>query len=94
MSRTITPKYRVEYADNVGTVIKSMAWDWKRFKASDVAALEEWRNVYNTSFELGGVNAHISEGLGFVYRIGCADLVNQTTGEVVAEYDPPKYEIV
>jgi len=98
MSKTRTPKYRVEYLDNTVesrksrryTAERTMAWDGRATRAR----LEAWREAINASFESSGVNAHLSDALGYVVRIGRSRIVNQRTGEVVAEYVPPMFEVV
>lgn len=86
MGKVITPKYRVEYRDQQGQ--HSMAWnvgnpgggpypgDGKPTQPN----LEKWRKALNKSFRPGGVNAHVSEALGFVLYVSAARIVNQATG--------------
>ena len=94
MGKIITPTYRVEYRSNScdrrnPDGRRSMCWSGRATQAR----LEQWRRDYNQSFNLGGVNFHISEAQGFVEHISSARIVRQSTGEVVAETTMPAFEV-
>jgi hypothetical protein len=90
MGRSITPTYRVVYRDNTSLNWRTMAW---RGKAS-AERLEQWRLGYNKSFNPGGVNWHVSKGLGVVVHISHARIVRQATAQIVAETKMPMFEVV
>lgn len=95
MGRSYTPTYRVEYNDNPFRVAWNgiEAWDCKRYGRPTAKNLTEWRNRRNASMQKGGVNDHIPAALGYIPHISHAKIVRQSTGEVVAEYVMPAFEI-
>ncbi len=90
MSRDYTPKYRVEYTSNVGSGM--MQWQ-SVYGKPDKDGLENWRQAYNQSFQVGGVNEPSSK-TSVVMHISTAKLIRQSTGEIVAEAHAPAFEIV
>jgi hypothetical protein len=89
MGRIVTPKYRVEVRTNNPAVgLTPFAWQGRPTQAK----LEAWRQQYNASFQLGGVNAHVSTEV--VLHIVSAKIVHQATGRVVAETTMPMFEVV
>ena len=102
MGKSYTPKYRVEYRDNsqvlpggVPTMYaKRMEWCVSRDGKANAANLEKWRKAYNESFAHGGVNWQCSILSGVVIHIYRAWIVEQKTGQWVAEVNAPMFEIV
>ena len=92
MGKSYTPTFRVEYQDNTGS--NHMAWHSKRDGRPTVANLEKWRQEYNKSFNIDGVNFHASMHCGVIIHINKAKLIRQSTGEVVAETVMPVFEVV
>lgn len=91
MGRSTTPTYRVEVIAN--KVFGLFAWNGRQDGAATEANLEKWRQSYNTSFQVGGVNGPRNDD-DIVVHISSAKLVRQSTGEVVAEVTGPAFEIV
>jgi hypothetical protein len=88
MGRIITPKYRVEAQDNQG------AWQHSVWRGRvSVKALEQWRDGMNQSFQRGGVNEHVSNGLGFVLHYSNCRIVDQRNSNIVAAFRAPMFEI-
>lgn len=102
MGRIITPKYRVEYRTNhlaLGFVLSDMLTkDGKRVLTmcwdgpATMPKLKEWRVRFNRSFQKGGANEHLSQAHGEDH-IHWARIVNQKTGQVVAEVTAPTFEV-
>lgn len=99
MGKVVTPEFRVEYWTNDGRHVKTMIWN-VRSRANVTGQgkptkdnLQKWRQVYNESF-YKGVNKHFSDAAGFIVRVGRCRIVNQFSGQVVAEYVPPMFEVV
>lgn len=90
MGRSTTPTYRVEVTAN--KPIGFFAWNRRDGLANEVN-LELWRQSYNESFQVGGVNGPINDD-DIIVHISSAKLVRQSTGEVVAEVTGPAFEIV
>ena len=94
MGRTITPKYRIEYVESNRERANSAAWDAKTYGRANARNLERWRTKLNTSFLPGHCNFHVSQALNVIPHVSYARLVNQKTGEVVAEARMPMFEVV
>ncbi len=92
MSRTTTPTYRVEPTVNVGS-ISHFAWHYDQDGCANEANLEKWRQGYNKSFQVGGVNGPRNE-TDVIVHISSARLIHQKTGELVAETHAPTFEII
>lgn len=88
---TNTPTYRVEVKAN--KPIGMFGWNGRQDGAATEANLEKWRQSYNTSFQVGGVNGPINDG-DIIVHISSAKLIRQSTGELVAEVTGPAFEIV
>lgn len=94
MGRTITYRYRVEYAE-VGSVFNQrMVWDVKRNGSPTRGNLEQWRKDMNASFREGGINHHITQSCGRLVHIWKARIVRQSDSVVVAETQMPMFEVV
>lgn len=88
MGKTIRLKYRVEGKDQTG------AWQCGWRGRATTARLAEWVRMTNESMKLGGCNEHVSKAHGFIPIISRARIVNQDTGEVVAEYAAPLFQVI
>jgi len=88
---TTTPTYRVEVKAN--KPMGMFGWNGRQDGAATEANLEKWRQSYNTSFQVGGVNGPINDG-DIIVHISSAKLIRQSTGELVAEVTGPAFEIV
>jgi hypothetical protein len=91
MSRSTTPTYRVEVTAN--KPMGNFAWHGKQDGRATEANLEKWRQSYNTSFQIGGVNGPRNDD-DIIVHISSARLIRQSTGEQVAETRAPSFEIV
>jgi len=86
MGKTTTPKYRVEIRTNTSSF--PMAWSGP----ATPKRLEDTVERYNRSFMPGGVNGHVSDKV--IVQIDKAQLINQATGEVVAEWSAPMFSLM
>lgn len=99
MGRSVTPTYRIEYSDNDTPrhgrrpFSKMICWNGKSYGRATLANLERWRSTFNTSFETGGVNQHVSDAAGFILRVGSCRIVHQATNRVVATFTAPAFEV-
>ena len=91
MGHSITTTHRVEVKAN--KPIGMFSWHGRQDGAATEANLEKWRQSYNTSFQVGGVNGPINDG-DIIVHISSAKLIRQSTGELVAEVNAPAFEIV
>jgi len=93
MGHSTTPTYRVEVKAN--RPMGMFAWDTRKGLdgAATEANLERWRQSYNASFQVGGVNGPRADS-DIIIHISSAKLIRQSTGEVVAEVTGPAFEIV
>lgn len=104
MGRCLTPKYRVEFRDNVlamgkcvadhkghnGKPCLSHAWHGK----PSYEALTAWRDMMNKSFKIGECNGHLTEAIGFEVHIHTCAIVRQKDGMLMFKYDAPMFEVV
>jgi hypothetical protein len=104
MGRIVTPKYRVEYADNLLALRKTapdtrtsdgrqyctVAW---RDGRPTQKALEEWRLSTNRSFLPGGANCHITRAYDIIPHIYYARIVRQSDGAEVCHVRAPSFEV-
>lgn len=91
MGRTITPKF-VVVLDGKGD--QSMIWDAKRYGAPNAKNLEKFVMTYAKSLESGGVNAHISERLGYVPYPRKAEIrYNYRGGAAVATWAAGMFQV-
>jgi hypothetical protein len=89
MSRTYTPTYRIEasYVDFTSRSKKIASFPING--KPSLKALIWWRKEMNRSFS--GTNNHLAKiQSGYSH----CQIVNQKTGEVVVEYNPPMFEEV
>ena len=87
MGKSYTPTNRVEIKDRQG--LHKQAW---RGKVSQTK-LEQYIHDYAKSLETGGVNAHISTMLGYTPYPVEVRVVNQFTGETVAEWKSGPFQV-
>ena len=80
------PTYRIEFNGNTGLTNQTWHRDYGR---PTNANLDSFINSLKKSTMPGGVNSHI----GQLY-IAKAQIVRQATGEVVAVYQAPLFEVV
>ena len=88
MSRTYTPSYRIEasYIDFASRSRKVAAFGF--MGKPKLENLIQWRKEMNQSM-INGTNQHLNQS-GYSH----CQIVNQKTGEVVVEYNPPMFEEV
>ena len=95
MGKSSTPKYRIELRSNdPKRKWDSYAYLVKNYGKPTEANAKRFRNDMNASFQGGGTNYHITEGLGYVLHYSDAQIVEQKTGRVVAKYKAPVFEVV
>lgn len=98
MGTSTTPTYRIEWQDNRGSW-KSQAWTVRSgtnktgHGQPTEANIRRWRDKFNASFELGGVNEGVSRAAGYVVRAGNCRIVHQLSGRVVARFQAPMFEV-
>lgn len=98
MGRSYTPKYRVEYHNNTDYVdgrVPSMYPQWMHWprdlgKPSNAKA-EKLRCDMNSTFQPGGVNEHVNRNV--TIHIHTLRVIEQATGETVAEANMPMFEV-
>jgi len=88
MSRTYTPKYRIE-ANYIDFTSRSKKIAHFIFNGNPtLKKLMNWRKEMNASM-INGTNQHLNQS-GYSH----CQIVNQRTGEIVVEYNPPIFEEV
>lgn len=93
MGRTYTPRYAVHY--RATCVLTAASWRVRRdgqvfgYGRPTDANLKKHVDHLNESFKSGGIN----ERVGNVYIYG-ARIVDQTTGDVVARYQAPAFQVI
>jgi hypothetical protein len=85
MGRSRTPKFRIEL--NTNTMGKQV-FAYERKATTD--GLVEFIVSYEKSLKPGGVNEHVCPDR--VTWVNSAQIVNQKTGRVVAEYNMPMFQ--
>jgi hypothetical protein len=89
MGRSYTPKYAIQLDTQA-----SMAWDVKAHGTPNAANLQRYVMAYAKSLEVGGVNAHISQALGYVpYPRRAVIRYNKPGGAVVAEWRAAMFQV-
>jgi len=105
MGRSITPKYRIEYyyrQPSNGQIIQVKAcWTVKSNNANIPADgkptdknVEKYVQAYNNSLKSDGVNKHVSQSLGYMPMAHKAELIEQATGNVVAKWNAPMFQVI
>lgn len=95
MGKTITPKYRVEisYISFTEKRIKtdSFAWDIKRHGKPTNENAKKFRDAMNESLNKGGSNENLRDNQSDYCN---TEIKDQKTGEVIAEFIPPLFEVL
>jgi len=94
MGRTLTPKYRIEltYVDylNKRISVQSFAYSVKEHGKPNTDNAKKFRDGMNESLNLGGTNEHLRIGQSDYSK---ATIIEQSTSNVVAEFNPPMFEV-
>jgi hypothetical protein len=93
MSKSTTPKYRIEYKVNDSAYYTPIAWN-TRYGTPNAKNLSAWRDSMNQSLKYGGVNFDLSKSAGILLHVTECRLVEQKTGTIVAEVKMPMFEII
>ena len=103
MGKSYPPKSRVEYRDNsdmlrprnaLPTEPGKLSWPSKHLGKPTNAKAEQFRKDLNQSFQPSGVNGHVSKSLNTVVHIYRLWVIEQKTGQWVAEANMPAFEVV
>lgn len=70
--------------------VATFEWKTKVHGKPTAENLEKFRAVYNQSLQAGGVNEHLRSGQS---DYGKAEIYDQFTHQVVAEFNPPVLEV-
>jgi len=84
MGRIHTLKFRVETFERApnGSLIKNV-YGWRAHNGlPNQKNLAKFIDGINKSVLPGGVNAHVSRGLGYIPYVHKANLINQFTGDI------------
>lgn len=91
MGRNLTPKFVVVLD---GKQAEAMTWKVSERGEANARNLEKFVMAYSKSLEAGGVNAHISERLGFVPYPRTAEIrFNYHGGATVAEWRAAMFQV-
>lgn len=95
MGRSYTPKYRIElsFVDFKGRQrkIDAFGWSCKRHGRPSEHNAKRFRDGMNESLEKGMSNEHLKHRQS---AYGTARIIEQSTGDVIATYKPPMFEVV
>lgn len=92
MGRSITPKYIVETTEQGG---RKQQMIWRGRGRPTAAQLERWVLEYLRSFQVGGVNEHISRAQGYIPHASRAVVrENNSGGRVVAQWTAPMFMVL
>lgn len=69
-------------------------WDHKYLGKPTSEKLGQWVMDGNKSYLPGGINEHVSNAMGVVPYCYAAKVVNQYTGETVAEWRAPLFQVM
>lgn len=83
-----TPRYVVDMSGSM----MPMEWNSRDLGRPTQENLEKFVMMYAKSLEAGGVNEHISNGLGYVPYPTWANIRNQETGETMAEWQAGAFQ--
>ena len=93
MGRSITPKYRLELTAWTPNGVENQIMQWKgKGKVTPEKIKDEIWSI-NLSFQKGYINQHIPKELGYNLHYSNGRVINQFTGDIVAEYKSPMFEI-
>ena len=88
MGKTLTPKYRMILDGQV------MAWNCKEYGKPTDNNLSKFVFKYADSLKLGGVNQHISLGLGYVpFPIWARIETNTVMPTIIAKWESGKFQV-
>lgn len=95
MGKSVTPKYVVQINDGRGDNFKTpMTWNSRQSGRPTAANLEKYVKVYAKSLEQGGVNAHVSEALGFIPYPNSAEIrLNDLSRQVIATWKAAMFQV-
>jgi len=88
MGKSVKVKNVVAYRDQSGAHREAY-----RGKATD-KDLKAWVNALDKSMLAGGVNAHVSQALGFIPVVSYAEVQRQSDGKVLATYKAPMFQVL
>lgn len=91
MGKSTTPAHRIVITDGNRTSKSIFAWS-KKGRITD-KGLFEYIKKYGKSFEIGGVNEHISHSLGYIPYPISAEVIHQKTGEVKAVWYAGMFQV-
>ena len=95
MGKSITPKFRIEMSCihflNQRREIHRYGYSVAQDGVPSADNAKKFRDGMNRSFQVGGTNEHLN---GTQSPYSNARIINQKTGECVAEYIAPMFEIV
>ena len=98
MGRSFTTKYRLELFEirpsDHHLITTKMCWQCKEKGLATADNLVKYITALINSFKIGGVNEHVSNGIGYMPIPNEARIVNQRTGAIVAEWKAPKFMII
>jgi hypothetical protein len=94
MGKSITPKYRLEYYDNNRKIMPYIqGWSCKEHGRPTDKTLEKYLYSLGKSFEIGGVNKHISKSKGFILYPCKGYIIEQKTNQIVATWKAPMFMV-
>lgn len=101
MGKTITPKYKVLVTEPVyvngqfrGSRTNTMSWDCKRYGRPTSENVKKYAITLGKSYEIGGVNEHISKACGAIpYPSSATVAYNYAGGATVAEWTAPMFMV-
>lgn len=86
---TRIPKYRARYRDQSGW--HDISWDGR----ATAARAERQRQALNRSFQIGGVNEHVSHAAGYAVHVSRLEIrTNSRQALLVASANAPMFEVV
>jgi hypothetical protein len=89
MGKIVKTKYRIEVKDNRGVTSQYV---WRGRISQD--KLSDYMDTLNKSFIPGGINFHLSKAVGVCLYHHKAQVINQFTGEVVATWSAPMFQVL
>lgn len=91
MGRSVTPTFRVETTGTIG--MTPACWNTKSYGRPSEKTAREYVEKFNESLEPGKCNEHIRKAYPNARMTG-AKIIRQSTGEVVASYAAPMFQVV
>ena len=93
MGKIVKERYVIREYSQLGCNLLSFPKSKSRRKKTNDLA-EEIRNDYNRSYNIGGVNYHVSQHVGFIIHVNKIDIYDTRTKTVVASAKAPMFEVV